>query len=167
MDTPTFLLTYLQIQELLTKLYSNFDTHQPQKLRAEVFAPSIHVDYTALFGGEASQRTNEELVAIWTGLMEKLETSQHLVTGILPELTPENLVDGPVNVSANVTAYLRKKGGDGRVLETRNGGRLEVEVVRVEGDVGGGIGNPWRISKLQASKTVKGWDEGGKEFWAA
>lgn len=98
--------------------------------------------------------------------MEKIEASQHVVTGILPlfpegGLAPGENPPGRINVVANGTAYLRKKVSDGRVLETRNGGRMELVVQREE-EVKSG--NPWRIASLKA---IPVWDEGGREFWGA
>ena len=164
MEDRLFVLNHIQIQDTVTKLYWAFDAHQPDKLRDEVFAKHILVDYTALFGGEPNERSSEELTESWKALMERVEASQHIITGVLPlfklPLTPESF-QGPVNVSANVTAYLRKKASDGRTPESRNGGRIELEVSKEESVENG---NPWRVTKLKA---IPAWDEGGKEFWQA
>ena len=117
-----------------------------------------------MFGGELSLRSNEKLIKTWSAIIDQVEASQNIITGISPSfqqpLISESL-QGLVTLSANVTAYLRKKSSDSRVWETRNAGRIELEVVREDGVA---TGNPWRIAK---TKAIPVWDEGGKEFWQA
>ena len=162
MSTSDFLLDRALIHDLVTTLYWAFDTRQPELLRSQVFAKAINVDYTAFFGGEPSQRTNEEIVKSWKELMDKIEASQHIVTGVLSSLVNSSPdTQTTASVSANGTAYLRKKTADRKVIETRNGGRIEIVMVR-EGSILGT--NPWRIAGLKA---VPVWDVGGKEFWGA
>ncbi|KAL6719811.1 hypothetical protein ACLMJK_001732 [Lecanora helva] len=164
MNSQQSVLDHLYIQNTVTKLYWAFDAHRLDILREEVFASNILVDYTALFGGDPNHRGREELIGIWRSLMDKIEASQHIITGILPHIEESPTSAGfqdPTRVSANVTAYLRKKSSDGRVLESRNGGRLELEVTK---ETDSQTMNPWRIAKMKA---IPVWDEGGKEFWQA
>lgn len=44
----------------------------------EVFADRVHVDYTSLNGGEASDLTREELVSSWPATLGALDATQHL-----------------------------------------------------------------------------------------
>ncbi|KAL9091423.1 MAG: hypothetical protein Q9165_004809 [Trypethelium subeluteriae] len=125
------------------------------------------MDYTAMFGGEPTERAAQEQQADWTELMQKMDVTQHILTSVLSELpSPGPKVSEPNKAKAvvNVTAYLRKKLANGEVRETRNGGRGEFELWRVPDPAEESGGNQWRVSKL---KVIPAWDEGGKEFWGA
>ncbi|KAF2234236.1 hypothetical protein EV356DRAFT_576908 [Viridothelium virens] len=162
-----YLLDRAQIHDTLTRMYYAVDSQQYSLLSSHVLAPTVTMDYTAMFGGEPIQRTAQAQQANWTELMQKMDVTQHILTSILPELPspgPEASVPNKANAVVNVTAYLRKKLINGEVRETRNGGRGEFELLRIPELAEKAGGNPWRVSKL---KVFPVWDQGGKEFWGA
>ena len=161
MDTQAFLLNHIQIQDTVTKLYLFFDTRQPEALRDEVFAKTVIEDRMDSHDGFSPLRSREELASIWSTYMNKVEVSQHVITGILPVFRHKTFL-GPVDVWVNVTSYLRKTVSDGRALETRSGGRIMLEVVN---EADRADKNPWRVSRLMAFPIWE--DEGRDEFWQA
>lgn len=138
-----------------------------------VLAPSITPDYSLLFGTPPKTYTAEQITAQWEGLFGKLDATQHVTTDIISEVPfPADEPPESAKVFLHVNAYLRKTVNE-KVLQTRNGGRMEVELVRLSqeerismgsADDGGNVHpNPWRIRWFKA---FPDYDEGGKEFWA-
>ncbi|KAI9685833.1 MAG: hypothetical protein M1822_004111 [Bathelium mastoideum] len=166
-SSQRFLVDRAFIHDTLTKLYLAVDSQQFSLLSSQVFAPTITMDYTAMFGGEAIQRSGDAQQEHFEGIMRKMESTQHVITSIIPYLpAPDRGTSPPerANAKANVTAYSRKKLANGETRETRNGGRLECELIRFPDLAEKAEGNPWRIGTF---KVLPAWDQGGKDFWGA
>lgn len=69
-----------------------------------------------------------------------------------------------VTVHYYVNAYLRKRTDDGRVLETRNGGRGEALMQRMSVPGQSSKAFEWRVRKFKALAI---WDQDGKSFWGS
>lgn len=179
-STTAFLLDRAHIHDTVTKLYLLTDLRQWDRLLAsEVFAATFTLDYTAMFGGEPTQRSPADVVGMWRPLMEGLTSTQHVQTSLLIEGLPaalgsadrdgdgdNNVPDAQAVTHAKVTSYvtvhITKKGAPGGD-STSNGGINSLELVRLstsecraaygqEWD-----GNPWRISAMKAAPS---WYEG-------
>ena len=148
-STTEYLLDRANIHDTLTKIYLLTDLKQWDRLVAEVPASTgITLDYTALFGSSPSKHPPEALVQQWKPMLDRMTSTQHIITGLLIELPqPGEGVEKPMKakVIANVRVELCKEGTEGGD-KTSNGGRAEAELVRVEGQKG----NPWRIEVYRA-----------------
>ena len=169
-STTDFLLDRAHIHDSITKLYLLTDLRQWDRLLAsEVFAATFTLDYTAMFGGEPTQRTPADVVGMWRGLMEGLTSTQHVQTSLLIEGLPAPDLPGNdsqavthAKVTSYVTVHITKKGADGGE-HTSNGGINSLELVKLPpADCRAAYGqewdgNPWRIS---AMKVAPSWYEG-------
>jgi hypothetical protein len=189
---PQYLLDHTHILATASKFYLLTDTHQWPRLSSsfssspsgtaldasEVFtSPTFTLDYSSLFGGSPKESTPQEATEMFKGFIDKLTTSQHVLTGSLIEGLPlpvegENEAEEwptTAKVTAYVTVHLTKKGAEGG-SHTSNGGIVEMEMVRVgreecarlygeratknkredgSGKVGGWDGNPWRVKSFK------------------
>lgn len=173
-SATAFLLDRAHIHDTVTKLYLLTDLRQwPRLLASEVFAASFTLDYTAMFGGEPTQRKPADVVGMWRPLMEGFSTTQHVQTSLLIEGLPtpsagseHSDVDEGAATHAKVTSYvtvhITKKGAAGGE-HTSNGGINSLELVKLPAaDCRAAYGeewdgNPWRVS---AMKVAPAWYEG-------
>ena len=145
-STSDYLLDRANIHDTVTKLYLLTDLQLWDRLAAEVPASNgIVLDYSKIFGSPPSQLSSDGLVQQWKSLMEKMTSTEHIVTGLLIDL-PQPGEEKPMKakVIASVFVNLFREGVEGG-NHTSNGGRCEVELVREEGE-----GNPWRIEVFRA-----------------
>ena len=143
-----YLLDRANIHDVVTKIYLYTDQHQWDKFE-EFAAPSLLLDYTAMFGGQPRSVTPAELVETWKPFMAKMTSHQHILTSILIHLPQPGATEKPTKttVDANVIVHLTRKDFEGGDL-TSNGGRPEIEVSKVSDDPS--FGNPWRITGFKA-----------------
>lgn len=83
---------------------------------ASILADSIRFDFTSLWGGEPERVTGIELVGRWRGMSERLDATQHLITGVLPEIDGET-----ATVVASLMAVHRRASVTGGPLWTVGG----------------------------------------------
>jgi hypothetical protein len=83
---------------------------------ASILADTIELDFTSLWGGEPEEITGAELVTRWRDMSERLDTTQHLITGILPT------IDGATATAvANFVAVHKRVNATGGSLWTVGG----------------------------------------------
>ena len=73
-----------------------------------ILADTIQFDFTSLWGGEAETVTGTDLVARWRDLSERLDATQHLITGVLGELDGDT-----ATASASLMAVHRRANATG------------------------------------------------------
>jgi hypothetical protein len=83
---------------------------------ASILADEVKLDFTSLWGGEPEELAGAELVARWRAMSERLDATQHLITGALPEIDGER-----ATVVANVVAVHRRVNPTGDSLWTVGG----------------------------------------------
>jgi SnoaL-like domain len=83
---------------------------------ASIVADTIDLDFTSLWGGAPEKVSGPDLVARWRAMSEGLDTTQHLITGIL--LTIDG---GTVTAVANLVAVHRRDSAPGDSLWTVGG----------------------------------------------
>ncbi|EPE28079.1 NTF2-like protein [Glarea lozoyensis ATCC 20868] len=160
-DIQNYLLDRANIHDTVTKMSMYLDMSRIEALKKEVFHTKVLVDYTSMFSGEPKLVNGEEQVDSWAKQISKMDSWQHVTTGILIELPqPGAGVDVPetATVLANCTVNLSRKGAKGD-SDTRNGGRYHIELTRTNQ-----AGNPWRISKLKADLV---WAAGNWDVYSA
>lgn len=147
--TSDYLLDRANIHDTVTKIYTYTDRHEWDKFD-EFAAPSLLLDYTAMFGGEPRSVTPAELVETWKPFMSKMTSHQHVITSILIRLPQPGSMEkvSKAQVDANVIANLVRKDFQGGE-RTSNGGRATIEVSKVSDDPA--FGNPWRVSAFNAT----------------
>ena len=154
-STTDFLFDRANIHDTVLKLYLYSDRKQ-WDLFPTIIAPEMTLDYTRMFGGQPRTVSPADLVETWTPYLNKLTASQHVMASVLIDLpqpgTSEKVVKA--NVDTNVIVHLVREGFEGGD-QTSNGGRAELEVVKVSEDPASG--NPWRISAL---KVIPVWKDG-------
>jgi SnoaL-like domain len=83
---------------------------------ASILADTIKLDFTSLWGGEPEEMTGADLVTRWRDMSERLDTTQHLITGILPT------IDGATATAvANLVAVHKCVNATGGALWTVGG----------------------------------------------
>jgi SnoaL-like domain len=132
----------LAVQDTVTRMSWLLDRREWDALQ-EVFADELVLDYTQPFGGEPETLTSAELVERWRAQVGHLDSTQHVTTGVLVEVTGDR-----ARATANVTAHLRREGTLGSAL-WHNGGHYDVRLQRTSGR--------WRITALTAAIS---WGEG-------
>jgi hypothetical protein len=83
---------------------------------ASILAGSLEFDFTSLWGGEPETVTGPGLVARWRGMSERLDATQHLITGVLPEINGDTAA-----VVASLMAVHRRANATGGSLWTVGG----------------------------------------------
>jgi hypothetical protein len=83
---------------------------------ASILADAIEFDFTSLWGGEPETVTGTDLVARWRGMSERLDATQHLITGVLPEIDSDT-----ATVVASLMAVHRRSNAIGGSLWTVGG----------------------------------------------
>ncbi|KAI4597126.1 hypothetical protein KJ359_004637 [Pestalotiopsis sp. 9143b] len=132
--------------------------HNVEGLVKEVYTSECVIDYTAMFGGEPTTFTCKEWAEDVTGLIKKLDHSQHYASGVvirLPQPGPKAVRPSTVAALGNGGAHLVSQAAEGGPI-THNGGRAEYEVVRVPELEEKGE-NPWRI---RVQKVIPVWADG-------
>ncbi|ODH38416.1 hypothetical protein ACO22_02367 [Paracoccidioides brasiliensis] len=161
-QTMDYLLDRTNIHDVVTKLSFYLDTYQWDKLIDEVFIPNdLIIDYTPSLANEAVVTTATRTVGQWKGLMDGMDTAQHIPSALLislPQPGPETDVPQTASVTCNVTVTLVRKDAEGGP-QLSNGGRYDIELKRVS--EGGSSGNPWRITRLKAKIA---WFSGNKKL---
>ncbi|ODH53655.1 hypothetical protein GX48_00073 [Paracoccidioides brasiliensis] len=78
-QTMDYLLDRTNIHDVVTKLSFYLDTYQWDKLIDEVFIPNdLIIDYTPSLANEAVVTTATRTVGQWKGLMDGMDTAQHI-----------------------------------------------------------------------------------------
>ena len=147
--TSDYLLDRANIHDTITKMYMYTDRHEWDKFD-DFAAPSLLLDYSAMFGGEPRSVTPAELVDTWKPFISKMTSHQHVLTSILIHLPQPGSTEKvtKAGVEANVIVNLVRKDFDGGE-RTSNGGRATIEVSKVSDDPA--FGNPWRVSAMKAT----------------
>ncbi|SDM58686.1 nuclear transport factor 2 family protein [Nonomuraea jiangxiensis] len=96
--------------------YGRFTDDQDWAGLASILADTIDLDFTSLFGGNPEKVTRAELVARWRGQSEGLDSTQHLIAGILPTVNRDT-----ATVVANLVAVHRRVTATGGPLWTVGG----------------------------------------------
>ena len=63
----------------ITDIAAGADRHQWDRVRS-AFADRVTLDYTSLWGGEASTQSADEIIAQWSGFLPGFDKTLHLVT---------------------------------------------------------------------------------------
>jgi hypothetical protein len=83
---------------------------------ASILADGIEFDFTSLWGGEPETVTGTDLVARWRDMSERLDATQHLITGVLAEINGDTAA-----VVASLMAVHRRANATGPALWTVGG----------------------------------------------
>jgi SnoaL-like domain len=83
---------------------------------ASILADSIQLDFTSLWGGKPETVTGTDLVARWRDMSERLDATQHLITGVLPEISGDT-----ATALASLMAVHRRANATGGSLWTVGG----------------------------------------------
>ena len=67
--------------------YGRFIDDRDWTALASFLAETIELDFTSLWGGEPETVPGTELVARWRDMSERLDATQHLITGVLPVIS--------------------------------------------------------------------------------
>jgi hypothetical protein len=108
-----------------------------------LFAPSVRVDYTSLFGGEAATTQREQLIAQWRGLLPGFTRTTHLIGAPLVSIATDT-----ATVRASVVAW--------HFIDDAHWiacGCYEMELRRIDG--------AWRITSLTLARA---WQQGDAEL---
>ena len=105
--------------------YGRFIDDREWAALVSILADTIELDFTSLWGGEPETVTGTDLAARWRDMSERLDATQHLITGILPEITGDT-----ATVVASLMAVHRRANATGGVLWTV-GGTYRFELRRV------------------------------------
>lgn len=151
-STETYLLDRANIHDTILRLYHHTDRRELHLL-PQILAPEVILDYTAMFGGEPSTVTPEQVIERFQPMLSKMSGMQHVFASMLIHLPQpgsckaEDVTKASVDANAIVNLIRQEyaeKGGE----RTSNGGWGQLEVVKLDVQDGG---NPWRISKLKAN----------------
>jgi hypothetical protein len=91
---------------------------------AGVFAESVHIDYTSLFGGAAQDMTSTDLLNSWRSDLAGVDSAQHVVIGPLAEITGDR-----ATASANIMIVAKRSDSFGASTWSC-GGRYELTLER-------------------------------------
>jgi hypothetical protein len=72
------------IKDVVARIAYHADAHEWPELR-NLFAQTVHVDYTSLFGGTAIDISGDELLASWRAFLPGFDATQHLLGPVLVE----------------------------------------------------------------------------------
>lgn len=81
-----------------------------------ILADRIRLDFTPLWGGEPEELAGTDLVARWREMSERLDATQHLITGVLPAIDGDE-----ATAVANLVAVHRRVNLTGDSLWTVGG----------------------------------------------
>jgi hypothetical protein len=93
---------------------------------AEVFAESVHIDYTSLFGGAPQDVTRADLLDGWRGDLAGVDSAQHIVIGPLAEITGDR-----ATATANIMIVAKRSDSFGASTWSC-GGRYELTLERTQ-----------------------------------
>jgi SnoaL-like domain len=121
----------LAVQDIVSRYGRCIDDRDWAGL-ASILAEEVRLDFTSLWGGEPERLKGTELVARWREMRERLDATQHLITGVLPEIDGEQAtaVTNLVAVHRRVNATgdsLWTVGGSYRFDLRRTAGRWVIE----------------------------------------
>lgn len=122
------------------------DRREWNELRS-LFAPSVYLDYTSLWGGEARAIHPGELVAGWRRTLGGLAATQHLIAGHLVEIDGEEAVCLCNFLAVHAAEFTNEKS-----IWTV-GGQYRLEFRHLEGE--------WRISTLTMTAL---WETGNRSI---
>jgi SnoaL-like domain len=103
------------VQDIVIR-YGRFIDDRDWAGLASIVADTIDLDFTSLWGGAPEKVSGADLVARWRAMSEGLDTTQHLITGILPTIEGDT-----VTAVANLVAVHRRDGAPGDPLWTVGG----------------------------------------------
>jgi hypothetical protein len=138
------------ITDTVTRMGWCLDRRDWDGLR-DLFTETVYTDYTALWGGEPQEATVDELLSTdkqgsWRRTMDGLESTQHLITNILVDVTGDE-----ATATANVVGVHRLVNPHGSPLWTI-GGTYDFRLVRTAAG--------WRIRAITQGIT---WVEGNQQ----
>ncbi|KAJ7322926.1 SnoaL-like domain-containing protein [Mycena albidolilacea] len=146
-----YLLDRINIEDTITKLLWYVDRQNWDAVSA-LFAEEVVIDYTSMLGGEPVHTNGADQVKVWKGMLEYLDSTQHVASGILVDL-PQPTVDKPVqrpmkaNFTCNVSAHLVRYAARGGPI-IHNAGNYAIKFVRSSPD---SMGHPWLVSAFKAN----------------
>ncbi|MEV7775726.1 nuclear transport factor 2 family protein [Kitasatospora sp. NPDC086791] len=73
----------LDVVDTCTRMCWHTDKREWDRLRTDVFADEVLVDYSSLDGGEPTELAAQDLIAAWRDLLSGLTATQHLLTNHL------------------------------------------------------------------------------------
>ncbi|MEU8517029.1 nuclear transport factor 2 family protein [Kitasatospora sp. NPDC048722] len=82
----------LDIVDVCTRMCWHTDKREWDRLRSEVFAEKVLVDYTSLNGGTPTELWADELIEAWRTLLSELDATQHLLTNHLVDVRGDGAV---------------------------------------------------------------------------
>ncbi|HZP47200.1 MAG TPA: nuclear transport factor 2 family protein [Vicinamibacterales bacterium] len=141
---------HFEIQNLVGALAALVDTRDWPRL-TDLFAPTVRVDYTSLFGGSPADTAAADLVAGWRAFLPFFERTEHLIG--IPFIS---VAGDRGHASASVVAWhiappSRVPAGADRVWMV--GGRYEIDAAR--------SGRGWAIAGLTLANA---WQERNVEL---
>lgn len=96
--------------------YGRFIDDRDWTALASFLAETIELDFTSLWGGEPETVPGTEVVARWRDMSERLDATQHLITGVLPVINGDT-----ATVVASLMAVHRRVNATGGPLWTVGG----------------------------------------------
>ena len=121
-----------EVEDIVLRLGRMLDDQDFAGL-AELFAESVHIDYTSLFGGEAQDVAVTDLLNGWRGDLAGVDSAQHIVIGPLAEITGDR-----ATASANIMIVAKRSDSFGASTWSC-GGRYELTLER---------GQQWMITSF-------------------
>ncbi|KAK1973665.1 hypothetical protein LZ30DRAFT_742821 [Colletotrichum cereale] len=142
-----------------------YDDKDMDSLIKNVYAPNVHIDYTALFGGKPTDVTSETWTRMLQDALSGFDGTQHTATDMLVELpqpTKGTTRPDTVKVVAYVNAHMKRSAARGTPM-MHSGGRSFLELTRSpeleeQGET------PWRITKMRIAPA---WEDGNLDVLTA
>lgn len=112
-----------EVEDIVLRLGRMLDDQDFTGL-AGLFAESVHIDYTSLFGGEAQDVAVADLLNSWRSDLNGVDSAQHIVIGPLAEITGDR-----ATASANIMIVAKRSDSFGASTWSC-GGRYELTLER-------------------------------------
>ncbi|KAK6839940.1 hypothetical protein PG987_005806 [Apiospora arundinis] len=152
---PNYLLDKENIRDTVLRMMFAYDERDSETLVNAVYTPEVTINYDAtLLGNGSEDMSSTEWAKRLEHLHDRFDTTQHIVHNLLVKLPqPSATGTGPRPEICKVVAYAHgifyKRDDEGRptIMARRQGGRYDLELVRLDlkEDSGENEGNPWRI----------------------
>jgi hypothetical protein len=130
--TPSFNVASEPIENIVARIAYHADAREWPELR-RLFAQTVHVDYTSLFGGTAVAVAGDDLMMGWRAFLPGFDATQHLLGPVLVETTDDRAIARThVRATHRIADHVWVVGGRWVIVLAREGAAWRIAAMTFE-----------------------------------